>query len=113
MSKIKVLILGKGYVGSYVYANMALNPAIDVESLSKAELDYTDEYDLREYMKEQRFDYLINAQGFTGRPNVDQAEEEKEELSKKEKEELKELEEQADALENVEDALDNNGPLDN
>ena len=78
MSKIKVLILGKGYVGSYVYANMALNPAIDVESLSKAELDYTDEYDLREYMKEQRFDYLINAQGFTGRPNVDQAEEEKE-----------------------------------
>ena len=78
MSKIKVLILGKGYVGSYVYANMALNPAIDVESLSKAELDYTDEYDLREYMKGQRFDYLINAQGFTGRPNVDQAEEEKE-----------------------------------
>ncbi|MBT8112064.1 MAG: outer membrane protein assembly factor BamE [Gammaproteobacteria bacterium] len=38
------------------------------------------------------------------------AEEEKEELSKKEKEELKELEEQADALENVEDALDSNVP---
>ncbi|MBT8123619.1 MAG: outer membrane protein assembly factor BamE [Gammaproteobacteria bacterium] len=38
------------------------------------------------------------------------AEEEKEELSKKEKEELKELEEQADALENVEDALDSNTP---
>ncbi len=38
------------------------------------------------------------------------AEEEKEELSKKEKEELKELEEQADALENVEDALDSNAP---
>ena len=26
--KIKVLILGKGYVGGYVYANMANNPAI-------------------------------------------------------------------------------------
>ncbi len=43
----------------------------------------------------------------------EKAEEEKEELSKKEKEELKELEEQADALENVEDALDSNAPLDN
>ena len=41
------------------------------------------------------------------------AEQEKEELSKKEKEELKELEEQADALENVEDVLDSNAPLDN
>ena len=40
----------------------------------------------------------------------EKAEEEKEELSKKEKEELKELEEQADALENVEDALDSNAP---
>ncbi len=38
---------------------------------------------------------------------------EKEELSEKEKAELKELEEQADALEDVEDALDNNAPLDN
>ena len=43
----------------------------------------------------------------------EKAEEEKEELSKKEKEELKELEEHADALENVEDALDSNAPLDN
>jgi len=78
MSKIKVLILGKGYVGSYVYANMALNPAIDVEALSKAEVDYTDEYNLRGVLKENKYDYLINAQGFTGRPNVDQAEVEKE-----------------------------------
>ena len=78
MKKTKVLILGKGYVGGYVYANMAYHPTIEVEALSKAELDYTDEYYLRDYMKEHRFDYLINAQGFTGRPNVDQAETEKE-----------------------------------
>ena len=76
--KKKVLILGKGYVGGYILANMAKNPAIEVEAFSKAELDYTDEYYLRNYMKEHRFDYLINAQGFTGRPNVDQAETEKE-----------------------------------
>lgn len=76
--KAKVLVLGRGYVGGYVLAQLEQNPAIDVEALSKAELDYTDEYYLRDYMKEHRFDYLINAQGFTGRPNVDQAEQEKE-----------------------------------
>ena len=76
--KTKVLILGKGYVGGYVYASLAYHPTIEVEALSKAELDYTDEYYLRDYMKENKFDYLINAQGFTGRPNVDQAEQEKE-----------------------------------
>lgn len=76
--KQKVLILGKGYVGGYLLAGMVKNPSIEVEALSKAELDYTDEYYLRDYMKEHRFDYLINAQGFTGRPNVDQAEEMKE-----------------------------------
>lgn len=76
--KKKVLILGKGYVGGYLLAGMVKNPSIEVEALSKAELDYTDEYYLRDYMKEHRFDYLVNAQGFTGRPNVDQAEQEKE-----------------------------------
>lgn len=76
--KKKVLILGKGYVGGYVLANMAKNPTIDVEALSKAELDYTDEWYLRDFLKENKFDYLVNAQGFTGRPNVDQAEVEKE-----------------------------------
>ena len=74
----KVLILGNGYVGGYVYAQLSRNPELDVSLESKAVLDYTDEYYLRDYMKEQRFDYLINAQGFTGRPNVDQAEQEKE-----------------------------------
>ena len=78
MKKQKVLILGKGYVGGYVFANMARNPSIEVDAISKAELDYTDEWYLRDYLKEQRVDYLINAQGFTGRPNVDQAEQEKE-----------------------------------
>ena len=76
--KKKVLILGKGYVGGYVLANMAKNPTIDVEALSKAELDYTDEWYLRDFLKGNKFDYLVNAQGFTGRPNVDQAEVEKE-----------------------------------
>ena len=72
--KKKVLVLGRGYVGGYVLANLERNPAVNVDVFSKAELDYTDEYYLRNLIKEQRYDYLINAQGFTGRPNVDQAE---------------------------------------
>mgnify|MGYP003642708977 CR=1 FL=1 len=80
--KSKVLILGKGYVGGYVLAQLNQNAALDVTALSKAELDYTDEFYLRDFIKEQRFDYLVNAQGFTGRPNVDQAEEMKEDCWK-------------------------------
>ena len=76
--KSKVLILGKGYVGGYVLASMAKNPTIDVEALSKADLDYSDEWELRNFLSTNKFDYLVNAQGFTGRPNVDQAEVEKE-----------------------------------
>ena len=76
--KKKVLIVGNGYVGGYVFAQLNSNTELDVTLESKATFDYTDEFYLRDYIKEQRFDYLINAQGFTGRPNVDQAEVEKE-----------------------------------
>ncbi|MDB4396202.1 sugar nucleotide-binding protein [bacterium] len=80
--KRKVLILGKGYVGGYVLTNLERNPTIDVECYSKSEFDYTDEYLLRNLISSREFDYLINAQGFTGRPNVDQAEEMKEDCWK-------------------------------
>ena len=78
MKKSKVLILGKGYVGGDVLASMAKNPTIDVQALSKADLDYSDEWELRNFLSKNKVDYLVNAQGFTGRPNVDQAEVEKE-----------------------------------
>ena len=76
--KKRVLICGNGYVGGYVFAQLSKNTSLEVTLESKATLDYTDEYYLRDYLKEQRFDYLINAQGYTGRPNVDAAERDKE-----------------------------------
>lgn len=76
--KKRVLICGNGYVGGYVFAQLSKNTSLEVVLESKATLDYTDEYYLRDYLKEQRFDYLINAQGYTGRPNVDAAERDKE-----------------------------------
>jgi len=78
MKKKRVLVLGNGYVGGYVFAQLNANTELSCTLESKATLEYTDEWTLREYMKRERFDYLINAQGFTGRPNVDQAEQEKE-----------------------------------
>ena len=75
--KKRVLICGNGYVGGYVFAQLSKNTSLDVTLESKATLDYTDEYYLHDYLKEQRFDYLINAQGYTGRPNVDAAERDK------------------------------------
>lgn len=76
--KKRVLICGNGYVGGYVFAQLSKNTSLEVTLESKATLDYTDEYYLRDYLEEQRFDYLINAQGYTGRPNVDAAERDKE-----------------------------------
>ena len=76
--KKRVIICGNGYVGGYVFAQLSKNTSLEVTLESKATLDYTDEYYLRDYLKEQRFDYLINAQGYTGRPNVDAAERDKE-----------------------------------
>jgi len=76
--KKRVLICGNGYVGGYVFAQLSKNTSLEVTLESKATLDYTDEYYLHDYLKEQRFDYLINAQGYTGRPNVDAAERDKE-----------------------------------
>ena len=76
--KKRVLICGNGYVGGYVFAQLSKNTSLEVTLESKATLDYADEYYLHDYLKEQRFDYLINAQGYTGRPNVDAAERDKE-----------------------------------
>ena len=56
--KKRVLICGNGYVGGYVFAQLSKNTSLEVTLESKATLDYTDEYYLRDYLKEQRFDYL-------------------------------------------------------
>lgn len=76
--KVRVLIVGNGYVGGYVFAQLNANRDLSCTLESKATTDYTDEWTLREMLKLDRFDYLINAQGYTGRPNVDAAESDKE-----------------------------------
>lgn len=76
----KVLILGHGYVGKYLYNSLKLHN--DVEIVAKASLDYTDEDVLDTYLFErtelQMPDYIVGAFGYTGRPNVDGCEDHKE-----------------------------------
>lgn len=72
---MKILILGKGYVGTAL-AN-CLNKCYDVTHVSKSELDYTDRSLLFTHLSKttsEKYAFVINSCGYTGRPNVDACE---------------------------------------
>lgn len=78
---MKILILGKGYIGNYLVKG---NTKHEVKHLSKSDLNYEDsdvflKFLLKEsnYPKNQ-FDWIINCSGYTGRPNVEGCETDKE-----------------------------------
>lgn len=73
---MNILILGKGYVGSALFSRLSIVEEFNVDWKSKSELQYDDKRCLSEYIKDQ-FDIIINASGYTGRPNVDACEENK------------------------------------
>jgi dTDP-4-dehydrorhamnose reductase len=69
-----ILVLGAGgYVGRRFTALFQARGLAFVP-LSRAEIDYTDPAVLRRILKKERPDFVINAAGFTGRPNVDACE---------------------------------------
>lgn len=69
---MKILILGRGYVGQNIAKTMAT--CYDVTILSRADLDYTDRSTLFNHMSKAQYAYVINTCGYTGRPNVDACE---------------------------------------
>jgi dTDP-4-dehydrorhamnose reductase len=81
-----IILLGKGYVGTHLYNSLKQNTNFHVSSICRAEVDYFDTIALKKYIRENIFlnhnthdDYIIiNCSGFTGRPNVDQCESNKE-----------------------------------
>ena len=75
---METLILGKGYVGTHLYNHF--NGSADI--ISKSELNYHDEETLYNFLLETDIKTVISTVGFTGKPNVDQCEEEKEECFK-------------------------------
>jgi dTDP-4-dehydrorhamnose reductase len=68
-----VVLGGAGYVGQSVVV-AARQRGLAVRSISRAEADYSQAGQLRSLLQQLRPRALINAAGFTGRPNVDACE---------------------------------------
>jgi len=72
-----VLLLGKGYIGSSLEQHLLQNN-IQVTALKRDQLDYTSPIALQKFLKENNnFEAVINCSGYTGVPNVDGCEKNK------------------------------------
>jgi len=71
-----ILLGGTGYVGG-AFLQYMRDKGVAHRSLSRNEMDYTDAGSLKKFLKENPADFLINAAGFTGKPNVDACEDHK------------------------------------
>lgn len=74
---MKILILGEGYVGQALHKH--LRSVVDCSVKSRRKLDYTDTHTLGDHLVTGRYDVCINACGYTGSPNVDACESNKDE----------------------------------
>ena len=67
----KILILGKGYVGKHLKGVLGERGSI----VSREDLDYHNKKEFGEYLNyHPNIKVVVNCSGFTGRPNIDQAE---------------------------------------
>ncbi len=67
------LLGGSGYVGQS-YQALLTRKGIPFRNVRRAELDYTNVEALRTALRRDRPEFLINAAGYTGKPNVDACE---------------------------------------
>ena len=68
------IILGSsGYVGSKIFHFLTKNRR-QVIGVSRSEIDYTNPKILKEFLRSKKPRFLINAAGYTGKPNVDACE---------------------------------------
>jgi len=77
---MNVLILGKGYVGNHLkkYLSEQWLTGNDIFFKSKKDLDYTNPEVLYNFCLSEDIDTVINTSGYTGAPNVDGCEDNKE-----------------------------------
>lgn len=68
-----LLLGGTGYVGS-AFARRLDADGTDYKCISRKEFDYTRRDSLIELIEDSRASFLINAAGYTGKPNVDACE---------------------------------------
>ena len=71
-----ILLGGSGYVG-LAYQRLFTRLGVPFQNLARKQVDYTDAHQLAELLAESRAGFLINAAGYTGKPNVDACESDK------------------------------------
>ena len=72
-----IILLGKtGYIGSQILESFN-QAGSEISGVSRKEIDYYNHSELRNLLREVNASFLINAAGFTGKPNVDACETEK------------------------------------
>jgi len=73
------VILGKGFVGTHLSQHFKQN-SIDHKIFSQSELDYTDPNTFKDFLdtNDKDIKWVINCSGYTGVPNVDACEDNKE-----------------------------------
>lgn len=70
----KILIIGRGYIGNILFNSLRQNN-LHVQIISKQDIDYTNNDTLTTFLSSaDTYDYIINCSGYTGIPNIDQAE---------------------------------------
>ena len=75
---MNITILGKGYIGSALHKKLSTIPDHVVNVYARSELDYTDVTTIVDYIIKKAPGIIINASGYTGRPNVDACEDARE-----------------------------------
>ncbi len=68
-----LLLGGSGYVGS-AFQSFFSRKSIEYRNVSRSEFDYTDHDVLAEIIRRTKPDFLVNAAGYTGKPNVNACE---------------------------------------
>ena len=73
-----ILLLGRGYVGTRLNNFLTAN-GVEVDAFKRAELDYTSPIVLQKFLQERpdKYEAVINCSGYTGVPNVDACEKNK------------------------------------
>jgi dTDP-4-dehydrorhamnose reductase len=72
-----IAILGGGFVGTHLY-NLLRSKYFNVFFLKRFQRDYTDYTTYSNFLKESGVKFVINCSGYTGHPNVDACESNKE-----------------------------------
>lgn len=79
---MNVLILGGGYIGTHLFNRLKHGPNDTVELITQKQVNYTmvnesSVQDFKSYLHDKRFDIAVNCSGYTGKPNVDACEDNK------------------------------------